>query len=50
VEATNEIEKRAVGRPWARKSSGKYPFDFVFKVGDNGESLKEQLNVLFAKR
>ncbi len=45
----NEIEKRAVGQLWSRKSSGKHPFDFVFKTGDNGESLKEQLNALFEK-
>ncbi len=44
----NEIEKRAVGKLWSRKSQGKHPFDFVFKSGDSGESLKEQLNALFA--
>jgi len=42
-----EIEKRAVGQLWSRKSSGQHPFDFVFKRGDSGESLASQLNSLF---
>ena len=41
-----EIEKRAVGLLWSRKSGGKCRFEFVFKKGDNGESLSEQINLL----
>lgn len=41
-----EIEKRAVGQLWARKSAGKCRFEFVFKKGDNGEPLSAQLNAL----
>lgn len=43
-----EIEKRAVGRLWSKKSDGQHPFDFVFKTGDSGETLVEQLNALFS--
>jgi len=41
-----EIEKRAVGQLWARKSASKCRFEFVFKKGDNGESLAVQLDAL----
>ncbi len=41
-----EIEKREVGRLWARKSGDKFRFDFVFKKGDGGESLSEQIGAL----
>jgi type III restriction enzyme len=44
-----EIEKRAVGTLWAKKSKGEYNFGFVFKTGDRGESLKEQLDALIAQ-
>ena len=43
-----EIEKRAVGRLWSKKSNGQHPFDFVFKTGNSGETLTEQLNALFS--
>jgi type III restriction enzyme len=45
-----EVEKRAVGQLWSRKSNGAHPFDFVFKVGDRGESIKQQLDILFARQ
>jgi type III restriction enzyme len=41
-----EIEKRAVGQLWARKSASKCRFEFVFKKGDNGVSLAVQLDAL----
>ncbi len=41
-----EIAKRAVGKIWASKSSRRCLFDFVFKVGDQNESLTEQLTRL----
>ena len=44
-----EIEKRAVGLLWARKSVGKCRFEFVFKKGDSGASLSEQINLLLGQ-
>ncbi|MFN8696577.1 MAG: hypothetical protein ACK5XE_09705 [Burkholderiales bacterium] len=41
-----EIEKREVGRLWARATNGKCRFDFVFKSGDKGESLPAQIDAL----
>ena len=41
-----EIEKRAVGRLWAEKTKGQCRFDFVFKRGDGGEPLAQQLGAL----
>ena len=41
-----EIEKRAVGQLWARKGAERCLFDFVFKKGDGGQSLTEQINRL----
>ncbi len=45
-----EIEKRAVGSLWAAKSAGRCVFDFVFKTGDNGENMSEQVKRLLAHR
>ena len=42
-----EIEKRVVGRLWAEKTLGRCRLDFVFKRGDSGEPLAEQLGALF---
>ena len=43
-----EIEKRAIGQMWARKSDGRCTFDSVFKRGDAGQNLKEQINRLLS--
>jgi type III restriction enzyme len=43
-----EIEKREVGRIWARATNGKCRFDYVFKTGDSNESLAEQITALLA--
>jgi type III restriction enzyme len=43
-----EIEKRTVGLLWAKKSMPRCRFEFVFKNGDRGEALVEQLSKLLA--
>lgn len=41
-----EIEKREVGLLWAKRSSKKCRFEFVFKRSDRGETLVEQVQDL----
>lgn len=45
----DEVEKREIGHLWARKSEGKFIFSMVYVKGDRGETMKEQLNAIFAK-
>jgi type III restriction enzyme len=43
-----EIEKRTVGLLWAKKATQRCRFEFVFKNGDRGEAMAEQLSKLLA--
>ncbi len=43
---TLDVVPHAPIQPWLRKAVVAHPFDFVSEVGENGESLREQLNTI----